>query len=34
MDVYDSRSYTAESLRTRVEAFAEMLRARKAAVRP
>ena len=30
MDYYDSRSYSAESLRTRVETFAEMLRARKA----
>jgi len=30
MDIYDSRSYNAESLKTRVEAFAEMLRARKA----
>jgi len=31
MDVYDSRNYSAAALRTRVEAFAEMLRARKAA---
>ena len=29
MDIYDSRSYGAGSLRTKVEAFAEMLRARK-----
>jgi len=29
MDYYDSRSYSAASLRTRVETFAEMLRARK-----
>jgi len=29
-DYYDTRSYSAEALRTRVEAFAEMLRARKA----
>jgi len=29
MDMYDSRSYTPEALKTRVEAFAEMLRARK-----
>lgn len=28
-DIYDSRTYSAEALRTRVEAFAEMLRARK-----
>ena len=33
MDYYDSRSYSAESLRTRVETFAEMLRARKASAR-
>jgi len=31
MDVYDSRNYSAAALRTRIEAFAEMLRARKAA---
>lgn len=31
MDLYESRNYSAEALRTRVEAFAEMLRARKAA---
>jgi benzoyl-CoA reductase/2-hydroxyglutaryl-CoA dehydratase subunit BcrC/BadD/HgdB len=30
-DVFDERSYTAEVLRTRVEAFADMLRERKAA---
>jgi len=30
MDYYDSRNYSAEALRTRVETFAEMLRARKA----
>ena len=29
-DMYDSRSYSAAALRTRVETFAEMLRARKA----
>ena len=29
MDYYDSRSYSAASMRTRVETFAEMLRARK-----
>jgi len=29
-DCYDSRNYSAAALRTRVEAFAEMLRARKA----
>jgi len=29
-DLYDSRSYSAAALRTRVETFAEMLRARKA----
>jgi benzoyl-CoA reductase/2-hydroxyglutaryl-CoA dehydratase subunit BcrC/BadD/HgdB len=29
MDMYDSRCYNASTLRTRVEAFAEMLRARK-----
>ncbi|MBN1614341.1 MAG: 2-hydroxyacyl-CoA dehydratase [Deltaproteobacteria bacterium] len=31
MDIYDSRNYGPEALKTRVEAFAEMLRARKAA---
>ena len=31
MDVYDSRNYSASALGTRVEAFAEMLRARKTA---
>jgi hypothetical protein len=31
MDYYETRSYGAETLRTKVEAFAEMLRARKAA---
>lgn len=30
MDIYDSRNYSAGTLRTKVEAFAEMLRARKA----
>lgn len=30
MDVYDSRTYSAAALRTRVETFADMLRARKA----
>lgn len=30
IDAYDSRNYSAAALRTRVEAFAEMLRARKA----
>jgi len=30
VDIYDSRYYSAESLRTRVEAFAELLNARKA----
>jgi len=30
MDIYDGRNYTASALRTRVETFAEMLRARKA----
>jgi benzoyl-CoA reductase/2-hydroxyglutaryl-CoA dehydratase subunit BcrC/BadD/HgdB len=29
MDIYDSRYYSAESLRTRVETFAEILRAKK-----
>jgi hypothetical protein len=33
MDIYDSRNYSAAALRTRVEAFAEMLRARKASSR-
>jgi len=33
MDIYDSRNYTAATMRTRVEAFAEMLRARKASVK-
>ena len=33
IDIYDSRYYSAESLRTRVEAFAEILTARKAASR-
>jgi len=33
MDMYDSRSYSAGALRTRVETFAEMLRARKASAR-
>jgi benzoyl-CoA reductase/2-hydroxyglutaryl-CoA dehydratase subunit BcrC/BadD/HgdB len=28
-DIYDSRTYSAEALRTRVEAFAEMLLQRK-----
>jgi len=28
-DIYDSRNYTAEQLRTMVETFAEMLKARK-----
>ena len=32
MDLYESRNYSAESLRTRIEAFAEMLRTRKAAL--
>jgi benzoyl-CoA reductase/2-hydroxyglutaryl-CoA dehydratase subunit BcrC/BadD/HgdB len=31
VDIYDSRNYSAEALRTRVETFAAMLRARKAA---
>lgn len=30
VDIYDTRSYSAQALRTRVETFAEMLRARKA----
>ena len=33
MDYYDSRNYGAETLRTRVETFAEMLRAKKASAR-
>ena len=33
MDIYDSRNYSAAALRTRVEAFAEMLRARKTSAR-
>lgn len=33
MDAYDSRSYSAAALRSRVEPFADMLRARKASVR-
>ena len=32
VDIYDSRDYSAGSLRTRVETFADMLRARKAVV--
>jgi benzoyl-CoA reductase/2-hydroxyglutaryl-CoA dehydratase subunit BcrC/BadD/HgdB len=32
-DPYDSRTYSAEALRTRVETFADMLRARKASVK-
>jgi benzoyl-CoA reductase/2-hydroxyglutaryl-CoA dehydratase subunit BcrC/BadD/HgdB len=31
MDFYDDRNYSAAALRTRLEAFAEMLKARKAA---
>ena len=31
MDVYDNRYYTTASLKTRVEAFADLLRARKSA---
>ena len=31
MDIYDDRNYSAAALRTRLEAFAEMLKARKAA---
>jgi hypothetical protein len=31
MDIYDDRNYSAASLRTRLEAFAEMLKAKKAA---
>jgi hypothetical protein len=30
IDLYDTRNYSAEALRTKVETFAEMLRARKA----
>jgi hypothetical protein len=33
MDIYDTRNYSAAALRTRVETFAEMLRARKATAR-
>ena len=33
IDMYDSRNYSTAALRTRVEAFAEMLRARKAATK-
>jgi len=33
MDIYDSRNYSAAALRTRVEAFAEMLRAGKASAK-
>jgi len=33
MDIYDSRNYSVATLRTRVEAFAEMLRERKASVK-
>jgi benzoyl-CoA reductase/2-hydroxyglutaryl-CoA dehydratase subunit BcrC/BadD/HgdB len=33
MDIYDSRNYNSATLRTKVEAFAEMLRARKASVK-
>ena len=32
-DCYDARDYSAESLRTRIETFAEVVRARKAAKR-
>lgn len=32
MDIYDDRNYSAGALRTRLEAFAEMLKARKAVV--
>jgi benzoyl-CoA reductase/2-hydroxyglutaryl-CoA dehydratase subunit BcrC/BadD/HgdB len=31
-DIYDSRNYTAEQMRTRVETFAEMLREMKRTV--
>jgi benzoyl-CoA reductase/2-hydroxyglutaryl-CoA dehydratase subunit BcrC/BadD/HgdB len=31
-DIYDSRTYSAEALRTRVETFAEILRVRKKSV--
>jgi len=31
MDMYDSRSYSASALRTRVETFAELMRSNKAA---
>ena len=30
-DLYDTRDYSAQQLRTRVETFAEMLKAKKAA---
>ena len=30
MDTFDNRNYSAETLRTRIETFAEMLRAAKA----
>ena len=33
MDIYDSRNYNSATLRTKVEAFAEMLRARKASAK-
>jgi len=33
MDIYDSRNYSAAALRTRVETFAEMLRARRSSAR-
>jgi benzoyl-CoA reductase/2-hydroxyglutaryl-CoA dehydratase subunit BcrC/BadD/HgdB len=33
MDYYETRNYSAEALRTRVEAFAEMLKSRKASTR-
>jgi len=33
MDYYETRNYSAEALRTRVEAFAEMLKSRKASIR-
>jgi hypothetical protein len=33
MDIYDSRNYNSATMRTKVEAFAEMLRARKASVK-
>jgi benzoyl-CoA reductase/2-hydroxyglutaryl-CoA dehydratase subunit BcrC/BadD/HgdB len=31
MDLYDNRNYSAAAVQTRLEAFSEMLRARKAA---